>query len=258
MRFLISVFAVLVVMFFSGAEVLAGNWLDKARDAFVSKDSGGVLDALNGGGASVGNLTNSEMTSGLREALRIGTTRVVDQIGVRDGFNLDKHIHISLPGTLGKVDKALSSVGMGALTEDLELRLNRAAEVATPKAKALFVKAITEMTIDDAKSILTGPENSATQYLRKSMGSELSKEMNPIVEGALAEAGAIQAYDQVIGRYEQMPFMPDVKANLQSYVVEKAMDGIFYYVGKEEAAIRRDPAKRTTDILKRVFSATGG
>ena len=141
------------------------------------------------------------------------------------------------------------------MTEDLELRINRAAEAATPKAKALFITAISEMTIEDAKNILTGSENAATTYLRRTMGPGLGKEMQPIVKNALADAGAIRAYDNVLGQYQKLPFMPDVKANLNDYVVNKAMDGIFYYVAKEEQYIRENPAARTTDLLKKVFTS---
>ena len=111
------------------------------------------------------------------------------------------------------------------------------------------------MSITDAKNILTGPQDAATQFLRRTMGPGLGQEMQPLIQNALSQAGAIRAYDQVIGQYDQLPFMPDVKANLNNYVVDKAMDGIFYYVAQEEAAIRTNPAKRTTEILKTVFGA---
>jgi len=226
----------------------AFDWWDKAKQVLESEAGGAVTSNVSG-------LTNTEVSAGLREALKIGTQKVVGQVGVKDGFNLDPKIHIPLPGTLGKVDSALSKIGMGSLTEDLELRINRAAEAATPKAKELFIAAISEMTIDDAKNILTGPNDAATSYLRKTMGPGLSKEMQPIVQNTLAEAGAIQAYDNVMGQYEKLPFMPDVKSNLNNYAVEKAMDGIFYYVAQEEQLIRENPAARTTDLLKKVFSS---
>ena len=232
----------------------AFDWWGKAKEILNSDEAQDTAESL-GSQTSLGSLTKSEMVAGLREALSTGTKRVVSQLGVEDGFNLDPKIHIPLPGQLQKVDQALKTIGMSSLTEELELRLNRAAELATPKAKELFINAITNMTITDAKDILTGPENAATQYLRKSMGPELLQEMQPIIDSTLAEAGAIRLYDQAIGQYSEIPFMPDVKANLKDYVSDKAMDGIFYYVAKEEAAIRNNPAERTTDLLKKVFSA---
>ena len=212
----------------------------------------GILSSSGASGTGSG-LTQNEMGSGLKEALRVGTESVVAQLGQTDGFYGDKAIHIPLPGQLATVQKALRAAGYSGLVDDLELRLNRAAEQATPKAKALFVDAIAAMTIQDAQKILNGPDDSATQYFRKAMGPGLGKEMKPIVDAALAEAGAVQAYDAMMGQYKALPFMPDAKANLTDYVVDKGMDGIFHYVAKEEAAIRNNPAARTTDLLKKVF-----
>ena len=144
---------------------------------------------------------------------------------------------------------------MSPLLDDLELKLNRAAEVATPKAKALFGEAISEMTFEDVMNIYNGPEDSATRYFQDKMTPPLATEMQPIVEQSLAEVGAVQAYENVMGEYRSIPFVPDVKADLTTYVVEKGMDGIFYYMAKEEAAIRQNPAKQTTELLQKVFGS---
>lgn len=247
-----SVGIALTALLLCSTQAHAFDWWDKAKEIINSDTGKAVSESLE---PQVSSLSSSEISDGLREALKVGTQRVVKQIGVQDGFNLDPKIHIPLPDTLQKVDMALSKLGMGSLTEDLELRLNRAAEKATPKAKALFINAISQMTIEDAKNILTGPNDAATSYLRKTMGTELEREMQPIVQSTLADAGAVQAYDNVMGQYAKLPFMPDVKSNLNSYVVAKAMDGVFYYVAKEEMAIRENPAERTTDLLKKVFAA---
>jgi hypothetical protein len=212
----------------------------------------GLSNVMN---ADSGVLSTLDISNGLRQALTIGTQNVVGQLGVQNGFNMDPNIRIPLPGSLAKVDSALSAIGLGSMTDDLEMRLNSAAEAATPKAKALFINAISQMSIADAKGILTGPDNAATSYLRQTMGVELGTEMQPLIQSALSQAGAVQAYDQVVGRYASIPFMPDVKADLNDYVVGKALDGIFYYVAQEEAAIRQDPAKRTTELLQKVFAA---
>ena len=211
------------------------------------------LNMLSSGSSSSGSLTQTEMGDGLKEALRVGTEAVVSQLGRTGGFYGDTAIHIPLPGQLATVQKALQAAGYSSLVDDLELRLNRAAEQATPKAKALFVDAIAAMTIQDAAKILNGPDDSATQYFRKAMGPGLAREMEPIVDATLSDAGAVQAYDSMMGQYSTIPFMPDAKADLTDYVVEKGMDGIFHYVAKEEAAIRNNPAARTTDLLKKVF-----
>lgn len=198
-------------------------------------------------------LTTGEMSDGLTEALRIGTERVVEQVGATDGYNLDPKIHIPLPGALRNVQSVLEKTGMSGLTDDLELRLNRAAEAAAPEAKTLFWQTINEMTFEDVRQIYDGPDDAATRYFQRKMTPPLAKRMEPVVADNMAEVGAVRSYDAVMKQYQSVPFVPDVKADLTSYVVEKAMDGIFYYVAREEAAIRNDPAARTTDLLKKVF-----
>lgn len=214
----------------------------------------GLLDSLIGDSGSPGaDLTDAEIGAGLREALHVGTERVVGQLGVVDGFNLDPAVHIPLPKGLERVQEALATIGLSSLMDDLELRLNRAAELATPAAKQLFFNAIEEMTLADARGILTGPDDSATRYFQGKMSDPLARAMRPLVDDALKDAGAVQAYDRVMGEYETLPFMPDVKADLSDHVLKLGIDGIFFYIAKEEAAIRNDPVKRTTDLLRRVF-----
>ena len=191
----------------------------------------------------------------MKDALRVGTETVVGQLGQLDGFNADPAIHIPLPDSLKQVNSALSAIGMSSMMDDLELKLNRAAEAATPPAKKLFWDAITAMTLEDVKSIYNGPDDAATRYFQDKMSTPLATEMQPIVENALNQVGAVQTYDAVIGEYSSLPFVPDVKADLNKYVVDQGMEGIFHYVAQEEAAIRNDPVKRTTDILQKVFGA---
>ncbi|MDQ6982464.1 MAG: DUF4197 domain-containing protein [Mariprofundus sp.] len=198
-------------------------------------------------------LSKSDMVAGLKDALRVGSKNVVGQLGKTDGFNADPKIHIPLPESLQTVKSTLSTIGMGSMMDDLELKLNRAAELATPKAKRIFGNAIREMTFDDARKILNGPDDAATQYFKGKMSAPLSDEMRPIVKKALNQAGAVQAYDGVMGKYRDIPFVPDVKTNLTQHVVGLGMAGIFHYMAEEEAAIRKNPVKRTTDILKKVF-----
>jgi hypothetical protein len=200
-------------------------------------------------------LTVAEIGQAFKEALHIGTENVVSQLGSTNGFNADPTIHIPLPKELNKVKNVLSKIGMSNLLEDLELKLNRAAEAATPKAKALFWDAITAMTFEDVKAIYNGPENAATKYFQNKMSTPLSKEFRPIVDDSLSQVGAIQSYDKVIDQYKSLPFVPDVKADLTNHVLEKGIEGIFYYIAKEEAAIRQNPTKQTTALLKRVFGA---
>jgi hypothetical protein len=200
-------------------------------------------------------LGSDDIAAGLREALKVGSERVVQQVGARDGFNADPQIHIPLPGALQDVQSMLQKIGMAGLADDLELKLNRGAEAAAPEAKALFWQAISEMTLDDAKEIYNGPDDAATQYFKAKMSPPLAERMSPIVDSSLSEVGAVRSYDDMMARYETIPFVPDVKADLTGYVVEKALAGIFFYIAKEEAAIRNDPAARTTELLKKVFGA---
>lgn len=199
-------------------------------------------------------LSTAEIGDGLREALRVGTERVVATVGRVDGFNADPEIHIPLPENLQRVQRGLARVRASGLADDLELRLNRAAEIATPEAKDIFWQAITDMTLRDVKGILDGPDDAATQYFRGETTQPLVAAMQPIVEDALAEAGAVRAYDKLISRSRALAFAPDVKSDLTAWVLEKSLDAMFLFLAREETAIRKNPAKRTTDLLRRVFA----
>jgi len=229
----------LMLMGHSGGDLYAG-WLDKLKAQLGGEDKSQAL-------------SSDEVAKGLKEALRVGTKTVVGNLGQTDGFNLDELIHIPLPGKLDKVKSGLGKVGLDAMLVDLELRLNRAAEIATPKARSLFVQAINDMTLDDVMAIYKGPDDSATQYFKQKMSAPLAAGMQPVIEESLADAGAVKSYDSIMKRYNEVPFAPKVEADLSAYVVQKGMDGIFFYLAKEEAAIRQNPARRTTELLKRVF-----
>jgi len=237
---ILTVLAAVALLAFS-SEALYAGWLDKLKEKITTEN---VKEQA---------LGSDEVGNGLKEALRVGTETVVGNLGATDGFNLDPAIHIPLPGQLDKVRSLLGKVGMDGMLSDLETGLNRAAEIATPKAKRLFVTAINDMTLDDVMAIYNGPDDSATQYFKSKMSAPLALEMAPVVDESLADAGAVKMYDNVMNKYEAIPFAPKVEADLSEYVVQKGMDGIFHYLAIEEAAIRQNPAKRTTDILKRVF-----
>jgi len=238
---LIGIICIASSLYFTDAG--AANWWQKGSEILKS-----VAPAQ-----TQGTLIVDEIGSGLKDALRVGTENVVRQLGDKDGFNADPAIHIPLPENLQKVKVLLEKVRMSGLTDDLELKLNRAAEAATPKAKELFWQAITEMTFDDVRAVYNGPQDAATRYLEGKMSAPLAQEMRPVVETSLAEVGAVQSYDAVMGKYKSLPFVPDIKADLTGHVIDKGLAGIFLYLAKEEAAIRQDPARRTTDILKKVF-----
>ena len=241
-RVKISVVPVLLALVLLGVNGTASaGWLDKLKQMVSGDDE------------KQQTLSTDDIGGGLKEALRVGTERVVGNLGTTDGFNLDPQIHIPLPEQLGQVKKVLGKIGMDSMLVDLETRLNRAAEIATPKAQELFIAAINDMTLDDVLAIYNGPEDSATQYFKSKMSGPLAVEMKPVVDASLADVDAANSYDSVMERYNSVPFVPKIEADLSDYVVQKGMDGIFFYLGKEEAAIRQDPAKRTTELLQRVF-----
>jgi hypothetical protein len=232
-----------------------------AQDTLLDQGSRflkGLDEATRGTSTGIGTgLTTGEIGTGLKEALRVGTERVVGALGRANGFYRKGDAHIPLPGALGSVQKALDRVGMSSLTDDLELRLNRAAEAAVPRAKKLFGDAIKVMTLEDANQILRGPKDSATRYFQQRMSAPLMSSMRPVVKDELAKAGAVRAYDDVMGQYRAIPFVPDVKADLTDYALRKTLDAMFLYLAREEAAIRENPAKRTTALLQKVFGSGG-
>ncbi len=224
--------------------VAEGGWWDRGKslfDGFMGSDSAAEL-------------TENEIAAGLREALRVGTDNVVTQLGQEGGYYNDPRAHIPLPESLNKARDTLARVGLSDTLDDLELRMNRAAEAAAPKARDLFIDAISDMSLDDVKAIYNGPEDAATRYFQSRMSQPLTEEFTPVVNDSLSQVGAISTYDNFISRYQQIPLMPDIKADLSEHVVDHAITAIFDYLAVEEAAIREDPAKRTTALLRKVFS----
>jgi len=228
----------------AGSDVCGQSWLEKGKQA---------VEELTSEGATGQELSTGTISDGLKEALRVGTASVVQELGRPDGFYDHPDVHIPLPGSLSRVQSALEKVGASSLLDDLELKLNRAAERATPRAKALFWQSIREMTLEDVRSIYNGPDDAATRYFQGQMSGPLAEEMQPVVEDTLSEVGAVQSYDRVMDRTTSMPFVPDVKANLVQHTLDKTLEGIFTILAREEAAIRTNPVKRSTELLRTVF-----
>ena len=233
----------LLVFTFTGT-VNATSWLNKLQNMFNTVQSPQSSETQ---------LSNLEIGSALKETLQIGVTKVINNLGRENAFYNDPDIHIPLPGILAKLSSALSGLGMSSLTDELELKLNRAAEAAVPKAQELFIKTIKEMSIIDAKNILVGENDSATQYLHQNMGVELSNSIKPIVSQMMMNTGALSAYESVTEKYSKIPFMPNIQTNINDYVTNKTLEGIFHYVAKEEAAIRKNPAKEASALIQKVF-----
>ena len=237
-------YLIVSICVFCAITPLHASWFDKLKHVLTSDSAS----------SSNSSLTNNEIAGALKDALTVGSSNVVSQLSAPGGFNSDANIRIPLPDSLQTVQKTMNKFGMGSYLNNLENKLNAAAESATEKAKPLFINAIKELTWDDVKTILNGPDDAATQYFKGKMSSPLSSEMKPIVDSSLNEVGAINAYNNTMGKYKSLPLVPDVQADLSQHVLNKGIDGIFYYLALEEKAIRENPAKRTTELLQKVFS----
>ncbi|MFI5156279.1 MAG: DUF4197 domain-containing protein, partial [Chitinophagales bacterium] len=186
----------------------------------------------------------------------MGAEKSTDRLSVVNGFFKDAAVKILLPEQAQKVEKTLRGIGMGQLVDDAILSINRAAEDAAKTATPIFVKAVKDMSIQDALGILRGPDTAATSYLKKSTSTQLTTEFKPIIDSSLKKTDATKYWKTVFQTYNDLPTtFKKVDPDLTSYVTQRAMDGIFYYVAAEEKLIRKDPAAQVTDILKQVFGA---
>jgi hypothetical protein len=201
-------------------------------------------------------LSNDKIAAGLKEALQVSTTNAVAITGKPDGFLKNDAIHIPLPDKLRTVGRGMRLIGMGAQVDELEVGMNRAAEQATPAAKAIFLSALKKMSFDDARRILSGPDTAATDYFKKASTVDLIASFTPIVHQQLSKLGVVRQYNAVVN---SAPGGASLAANfdLDKYVVAKTLDGLFLMLGREEQKIRKDPAARTTALLQAVFGRRG-
>lgn len=200
-----------------------------------------------------GSLTNSDIASGLKEALRIGASNGANQASRIDGYFKNPLLKIAFPPEAQKVATTLRQLGFNKQVDQFELSLNRAAEDAAKKAAPVFVKAITSMSIQDAVGILRGSNDAATQYLRRTSGQQLVSEFTPIIDSTLQKNNATRYYTSLVNTYNKVPLVQKVNPNLTQYATNKAVDGLFILVAQEEQKIRENPAARVSDLLKRVF-----
>ena len=205
--------------------------------------------------APVAPLTEAQASAGIKEALNKGIVKAVQFASEPDGFNLNDDIHIPTPPDLDIVKSTVGRLpGMNMLFTQLEIQLNRAAEAAAPKAKDIFLNALTNISITDALTLVTGGSaDAATQFLRKSTQSQLISAFHPDIEAAIDQVGAGRAYATITNQYNKIPLMAPVNLSLADYTTQKAVDGLFILLANEEAKIRKNPAARTSDILKSVF-----
>jgi len=219
-----------------------GGLFNKAKEA-INKAKGG----------SGSGLSTEEIAAGLKEALTVGATNSSGKLSMADGFFKDAAVKILMPEQVQKAEKKMRMLGMGKLVDNTILSMNRAAEDASKSAADIFIKSIKQMSISDALGILRGTDTAATGYLRKTTTADLTTAFRPIIEASLAKVDATKYWKDFFTAYNTVS-SEKVNTDLTSYVTERAMKGIFYYVAEEEKKIRKDPAARVSDILKKVFS----
>lgn len=229
--------------------------LSDVKDAI--KGGAGTSTATSGSGSGVSSLSNAETSDGLKAALDQGVTKAVSMLGTTDGFFGNKEVKIPLPKSLQKIEKGMKLMGMGKQSDELVLKMNRAAEAAVPEAKALLVDSIKKMTLADAKAILTGPQDAATQYFKRTTSAQMAEKFLPIVEKATANVQLAESYNKYAEMGSKFGVVKKEDANINQYVTRKALDGLYLMIAKEEAAIRKDPLGQASSIIKKVFGAVG-
>ena len=214
---------------------------------------GGAKSAMNSLKGGKG-LSSDDIVAGLKEALSRGTSKSASQLSAVDGFFKDAAVKILLPPEAAKVEKTLRSAGFGKQVDDAILSLNRAAEDAAKSAAPIFLNAIKGMSVSDGVGILKGPDTAATSYLRKSTTVQLTASFRPVIDSSLQKTGATKYWRTLFETYNKLPTtFNKVNPDLGAYATDKALTGVFYYVGQEEKNIRQNPAAQVDDLLKKVF-----
>ncbi len=198
--------------------------------------------------------TVNEVTKGLKEALVQGVTKGSKTVSQLDGYFKNPEIKIPFPPEVNLVETKLRAIGMGSQVDEFVLSLNRAAEDAAKEAAPIFVNSIQKMTIDDAYKVLKGEPDAATQYLKRTTTTQLKEKFTPVVKNSLNKVNATKYYSDMINTYNKIPFVDKVNPDLTAYATDKAIQGLFVMIAKEEKNIRKDPLARTTDLLKKVFA----
>lgn len=200
-------------------------------------------------------LTTADVAEGLKEALIKGISNGSDVASQVDGYFKNEAIKILFPPDVKKVEEKLRQIGLGNEVDKFVLTLNRGAEDAAKEAKPIFITAIKSMTIEDAWGILKGDQDAATQYLKRTTSAQLKEKFRPVIQNSLDKVSATKYYGDLVGTYNKIPFVDKVNPDLNDYATDKAIEGLFVMVAREEKEIRENPVARTTDLLKRVFGA---
>ena len=213
----------------------------------------GLLLSASAFALSLADLTQQDASGGLKDALIQGTQVAVKQLGAPGGFSDNPDVRIELPGKLGKAARTMKMMGMGAQVEQLEASMNKAAEAAVPEAQALLLDAVKKMTVTDAKSILSGPNDAATQYLNRTSREQIRARFLPIVKKATDQVGLAQQYNAFASQAATFGVIDAKSASVEGYVTEQALNGLFEVIAKQEASIRQNPAGAATSLAKKVF-----
>jgi hypothetical protein len=220
------------------------------------KKASGLLNKATGSTATGTGLSTDEIIAGLKDALSVGAKNSASKLSAVDGFFANAAIKVLMPPEAQKVETALRAAGMGKLVDNAILSMNRAAEDASKSAAPIFVDAIKSMSINDALGILKGSDTAATGYLRGKTVTALSNAFRPVIDTALQKTSATSYWKTVFDAYNKLPLIKNkVNPDLAGYVTEKSLSGMFYQVAQEEQKIRKDPAARVTEILKKVFGS---
>jgi len=205
------------------------------------------------GQGTASGLPDAKIGAGLKEALQVATDKAVGLTGRPDGYLTNEAIKILMPEKLRGLEAGLRTVGFGPQVDELVLGMNRAAERAAPLAKQIFFDAIGEMSFDDAGKILNGGDTAATQYFASKTTPQLTASFRPVVSQSMDQVGVTRQYKELVGRFEAIPFARSQAFDLDGYVVEKGLAGLFHVLGEQEKQIRTNPSARVTDLLKEVF-----
>lgn len=227
----------------------------QATRADLVEDLRKAMSGQSGSTRSTTALTHSEMVGGLKEALEKGAREAIAKLGRQDGFLKNADVAIPMPDNLKKVDKLMRKLGQDKMADAFVATLNHAAEQAVPEAASLFSDAIARMSVQDALAILKGPDNAATEYFRKTSGAQLTERFKPIVQAATDQAGVTNAYKSLMTKAGPFAKALGKERDLDAYVTDKTVDGLFKMIAEEEKRIRQDPLARGSDLLKRVFGA---
>ncbi|MDP2793273.1 MAG: DUF4197 domain-containing protein [Sulfurisoma sp.] len=200
-------------------------------------------------------LTNKDASGGLKEALTQGAGKAVTALGRTDGFLGNPKVKIPLPDSLKQVEGMMRTFGLGKQADELITTMNRAAEAAMPEAKALLVNSVKQMSVQDAKGILSGGDDAATQYFKRTTSGPLTEKFRPIVKQAMQKVKLAEKYDQFAGKAAKFGLVKEADVHLDNYVTQKALDGLYLMIAEEEKAIRKDPVSAAGSLARKVFGA---